>query len=143
MCRVILWFYCFLYSKEEAEEEDDEDETSTLVLYHRRKDRGLKSKGGWYPVEELEMASVNLQQDDIESINAINEDIDRDTDGLEETLIRPDDDRDIIACLPPRDRYKCYKLSSVYVVEICKFYIYSIYAFLDIGVFMQYFIFSE
>ncbi len=51
------------------------------------------------------MASVNLQQDDLGSINAINEDIDQDTDGLEETLIRPgDDDRDIIACLPPRDR---------------------------------------
>ncbi|CAL8138118.1 unnamed protein product [Orchesella dallaii] len=52
------------------------------------------------------MASVNLQHDDIGSINAINDDIDQDTDALEETLIRPEeDDRDIVACLPPKDRY--------------------------------------
>lgn len=52
------------------------------------------------------MASVNLQQDDIGSINSIIEAADNDTDALEESLIRPgDDDRDVIACLPPRDRY--------------------------------------
>ena len=59
------------------------------------------------------MASVNLAQDDLASINSVNEDIlDQDErDALEETLIRPgggagggDDDRDVIACLPPRDR---------------------------------------